>query len=195
MLVFKWINLVKGALGLQLLSDFHYNCVQTDLGISGLFCRHQSTDTIHLNQCSHNEIYSIHTIARLISTGRTIIIIQDTIPSPEWTNHYTTSRKSALSNTYTHEDVIKWKPFPRNWPLVRHKGQWRGAFMFSLIWAWINSWVNNGEAGTLRRHRAHCDVTVMLPVDFLRISHPRMFFDIIYRHHWRWVAREVGKYN
>ena len=32
-----------------------------------------------------------------------------------------------------------------------HKGQWRGAFMFSLICAWINRWVNNREAGDLRR--------------------------------------------
>ena len=39
-----------------------------------------------------------------------------------------------------HDDVIKWKHFPRNWPFVRgihrspanspHKGQWRGALMF-----------------------------------------------------------------
>ena len=42
-----------------------------------------------------------------------------------------------------------------------HKGQWRGALMFSLISAWINGLVNNGEAGDLRRHRAHYDVTVM----------------------------------
>ena len=26
----------------------------------------------------------------------------------------------------------------------------------------INNWVNNGEAGDLRRHRAHYDVTVMI---------------------------------
>ena len=26
---------------------------------------------------------------------------------------------------------------------------------------WINGWVNNGEAGDLRRHRAHYDITVM----------------------------------
>ena len=42
-----------------------------------------------------------------------------------------------------HDDVIKWKHFPRYWPFVRgihrspvyspHKGQWRGTFMFSLI--------------------------------------------------------------
>ena len=33
--------------------------------------------------------------------------------------------------------------------------------MFSLICAWINGWLNNREAGDLRRHRAHYDVTVM----------------------------------
>ena len=70
-----------------------------------------------------------------------------------------------------HDDVIKWKHFPRYWPFVRgihrspvnspHKGQWRGALMFSLICTRINGWVNNGEAGDLRRHRAHYDVTVM----------------------------------
>ena len=32
---------------------------------------------------------------------------------------------------------------------------------FSLICAWLNGWVNNGEAGDLRRHRAHYDVIVM----------------------------------
>ena len=73
---------------------------------------------------------------------------------------------------YMHDDVIKWKHFPRYWPFLRgihrspvnspHEGQWRGALMFSLICAQINSWVNNGEAGDLRRHRAHYDVTVMV---------------------------------
>ena len=33
--------------------------------------------------------------------------------------------------------------------------------MLSLICAWINAWVNNREAGDLRRYRPHCDVTVM----------------------------------
>ena len=70
-----------------------------------------------------------------------------------------------------HDDVIKWKHFPRYWPFVRrihrspvnspHKGQWRGALMFSLICVWINGWVNNRAAGDLRRHRAHYDVTVI----------------------------------
>ena len=62
--------------------------------------------------------------------------------------------------------------FPRYWPFVRgihrspgkspHKGQWRWALMFSLICARINGWVNNGEAGDLRRNRVHYDVIVLL---------------------------------
>ena len=71
----------------------------------------------------------------------------------------------------THDDVIKWKHCPRYWPFVRgihlspvnspHGGQWRRSLMFSLIYAWTNGRVNNREAGDFKRHRAHCDVTVM----------------------------------
>ena len=70
-----------------------------------------------------------------------------------------------------HDYVIKWKHFPRYWPFVRvihrsavnfpHKGQWREALMLSLICIRINGWVNNREAGDLRRYRAYYDVTVM----------------------------------
>ena len=49
-----------------------------------------------------------------------------------------------------------------------HKGQWRGALMFSLICVWIDGWVNNREAGDLRRYRAHCDVTVMNALELLQ---------------------------
>ena len=34
--------------------------------------------------------------------------------------------------------------------------------MLSLIFAWIYGWVNNREAGDLRRHRAHYAVIVMV---------------------------------
>ena len=71
----------------------------------------------------------------------------------------------------SHADSIKWNHFLHYWPFVRgihwspvnssHTGQWRGALMFSLIYAWINSCVNNREAGDLRRYRAHYDVIVM----------------------------------
>ena len=41
------------------------------------------------------------------------------------------------------------------------QGQWRRTLMFSWVCAWTNGWVNNRDAGALRRHRAHCDVTGM----------------------------------
>ena len=37
----------------------------------------------------------------------------------------------------------------------------RGFEFFSLIYVWINGWVNNPEAGDFRRYRAHYDVIVM----------------------------------
>ena len=45
--------------------------------------------------------------------------------------------------------------------ILRTKGQWRGALIFSLICVWLNGWVNNHEVGDLRRYRAHYDVTAM----------------------------------
>ena len=94
-----------------------------------------------------------------------------------WTNrskrtwqHPIVKHFSSL-NQFCHDDVIKWKHFPRYWPSVRgihrstvnspHKGQWRGTLMFSLICARINCWVNNRGVGDLRRHRTHYDVIVM----------------------------------
>ena len=54
---------------------------------------------------------------------------------------------------------------PRYSPVTgefHQKGQWlRRALMFYLICAWINGWANNREAGDLRRHCAHYNVTVM----------------------------------
>ena len=77
----------------------------------------------------------------------------------------------------THDDVIKWKYFSLYWPFVRgihrspvnfpHKGQCRGALMFSLICAWTNGWVNTRVAGDLRRNRAHYNVTVMWDISCL----------------------------
>ena len=89
------------------------------------------------------------------------------LPSMTHTKIFITYTKIFMG----HDDVIKWNHFPRDWQFVRgihqspvyspHKGQWRGALMFPLICAWINGWVNSHEAGALRRHRAHNDVSVM----------------------------------
>ena len=80
-------------------------------------------------------------------------------------------RPSTPGHRCPQGDVIKWKHFPCYWSFVRgihrspvnstHKGQWRGALVFSFICTCINGLVNNREAGDLRRHRAHYTVTVM----------------------------------
>ena len=81
-------------------------------------------------------------------------------------------RHKHLCTRTSQDDVIRWNHFLRYWPSVRgihrspvnspHKGQWSGALMLSLICAWINSWVNNGEASDMRCHRALYDVIVMI---------------------------------
>ena len=96
-----------------------------------------------------------------------------------WKNNYQVKfivviRTEWVKVSVPHYDVIKWKHFPRYWPFVReihrspvnfpHKGQWRGALMFTLICARMNDWVNNREAGDLRRYLAHYDVIVMICV-------------------------------
>ena len=74
-----------------------------------------------------------------------------------------------------HDDGIKWKHFHVTGHLwgeftghrwIPAQRPWRGALMFSWICAWINGWVNNGEADDSRRHRAHYDVTVMDSIDW-----------------------------
>ena len=73
---------------------------------------------------------------------------------PQWVNHsimilvngqaYTGQiGKWPWHCTTTHDDVIKWKHFPRYWPFLRgihrspvnstHKGQWRRAFLFFYL--------------------------------------------------------------
>ena len=72
----------------------------------------------------------------------------------------------------SHDDVIKWKHFPRNWPFVRgiHRSRWIPHTKASdvelwclfFICVWINGLVNNREAGDLSRHRGLYDVNVMI---------------------------------
>ena len=100
------------------------------------------------------------------------------IPRPHWVkikdmigHRFSGFMKIFNETDNCHDDVIKWKHFSSYWPFVQgihwspvnapHNGQWCRVLMFSLICAWINGWVNNGEAGDLRCHRTHCDVIVM----------------------------------
>ena len=84
-----------------------------------------------------------------------------------------------------HDDFNKWKHFPRYWPFVRgihrwpvdspHKGLWRGALIFYLIFAWTN----NTEDGDMTRHRAHYNVTVMQEICLLQEEILKLFLKTI----------------
>ena len=83
-----------------------------------------------------------------------------------------------LQPLFIHYDVIKWKHFPRYWPFVRgihrppvnstHKGQWRGAWMFSLICA-LNKQLSKQSWGwwfetPTRSLWRHCNVSLVFTV-------------------------------
>ena len=55
-----------------------------------------------------------------------------------------------------------------------HKGQWRGALMFSFVC------VNNRETGYLRRHRVHYDVIVMCTFTHVLVYWHRNFLSDIH---------------
>ena len=106
--------------------------------------------------------------------------ILDDVTGVPWDRHYH-ERSINIYHTYT---IDQWA-FPEALTLVEPWDFWilstilknvlrsaknvfknvknhrRGALMFSLISAWLEGWINNREAGHLRRHRAHYDVTVM----------------------------------
>ena len=89
--------------------------------------------------------------------------------SVQYVDHQCLCRPPCYTSHKYHDDVIKWKYFrvtghlcgeftgPRWIPRTKASD----AEMFSLICARINDWVNNGEAGDLRRYLAHYDLIVM----------------------------------
>ena len=90
--------------------------------------------------------------------------------SHRWGSHFQAARILLISWWWLWfflHDVIKWKQFSMLLALcvgnspVTGEGQWCGAFMFSLICAWTQGWINNRDAGDLRRHPAHYDIIVM----------------------------------
>ena len=139
---------------------------------------------ITINKCFscawNNGRLCIHELPCSPETSTILILIAMSSPSGAWNdeNIQHTITKATFVKTFSvstnlsqHDDVIKWKHFPRYWQFVRgihrspvnsqHKGQWRVALMFSLICVWINGWVNNRDVGDLRRYRAHYDIIVM----------------------------------
>ena len=137
-----------------------------------------SWDTAHHHSCSHKTcILCLSSPSKRLHVSCKWFNSMETNIEAWFLTHVATivPYLSTNDNTMEHGDVMKWKHFPRYWPFVRgihrlpgnsvnspHKGQCRGALIFSLICAWIFAWVNNGEAGDLSRNRVHYDVIVMI---------------------------------
>ena len=122
----------------------------------------------------------------------------------EWIYMYLTHwvQLTSLCTNEPGHHRIKWKHFPRYWPIVRainrspvtspHKGQWRGgALMFSLICARTNGWANNRDAGVLRRHRVHFVVIIIILVYCMLGSEPLYQSTLAYFQweHWNYFWR------
>ena len=89
----------------------------------------------------------------------TLILFKETMFTFSITFHHwnCVSSWDLLSPWWRHQmetfSALPYRPFVRGIhrsPVVStHKGQWRGALMFSLICAWTNDWANNEDAGDL----------------------------------------------
>ena len=77
--------------------------------------------------------------------------ISQNVPA-EWRRHQMESFSALLVICAGNSPVPG--EFPAQKPVTR-------SFGVFFICVWINVWVNNREAGDLRRYRAHCDVSVM----------------------------------
>ena len=84
---------------------------------------------------------------------------------------------ALTKNWCIHDDVVKWKHFRVTGPLCREFTGHRWIPLtkasdaefwcfFLFFWVWTKGWVNNRDAGDLRRRCAHYDVTVMSSEDW-----------------------------
>ena len=76
-------------------------------------------------------------------------------------DHYIHHMMMSSNGNIFHITGPLWGESTSHWWTPLTKGQWHGALMFSLICAWTNGWENNRDAGDLRRHHVHYEVTVM----------------------------------
>ena len=158
----------------------HIICTQYGLVLPSCMIHRSHDNIVHAQQqischpsaTRNSSRWCLHTETNGIAPRTDMICVLTITRIHNWYHLSTAAKGVCKYGTFCpkHDDVIKWKHFPRDWPFARgihppvnspHKGQWRGALMFSLICVWINPWVNNREAGDLRRYRAHYDVTVM----------------------------------
>ena len=82
-----------------------------------------------------------------------------------------------------------WGESTGDWWISPHKGHWCGALIF-FICARTNGWSNNQDAGDLRSHRIHYDVTLMwawagIPSDEFEIKE-KIYYPVSYLASYIW---------
>ena len=124
------------------ISVSHYD-IHFDIGISQTLFHHNKKDisSYHIPYIITQWRYPYHTTESMMTSSSGNIF---RVPGHLWGGIHRPTVNS-----------------PHKGKVFQHKGQWRGALMFSLICALMNDWVKNREAGDLRRHRTHYDVTVI----------------------------------
>ena len=127
--------------------------------ILGAACRYNA-------QYMHSNQATVHTVRRHYNSAIVSLNEHNQRVKPQQTPHSNTCSSPLRMMTSSNGNIFHvtghlWGGIHRSPVNSPHKGQWRGALMFSLMCAWINAWVNNREAGYLKRHRAHYDVIVM----------------------------------
>ena len=109
----------------------------------------------HIHSRAHTHIYIYYTLLILVQYGHNkVALMWLKTARPEQNDLYSHMMTSSNRNIFRVTGFCAANNSP-------HKGQWRGPLMFSFICVSINGWVNNHEAGDLRRYRAHYEVTIM----------------------------------
>ena len=120
--------------------------------VCGLIRRHKITFTEWLKHRGRHNIATVLCVTFLNSFSCMKIVLLNSNFTAYCSHRLNETRWSHQMETFSALLALCESP---------NKGQWRGTLMFSLVCAWINSWVNNHVTGDLKRHRAHYDDTLM----------------------------------
>ena len=106
---------------------------------------------------------------RLIAMPQDFLLFYHTASDACFEISWPSSVQSMYFLSRIHDDVIKWKYFRVVGPLWGESTghQWipltkaNDMELWYFLWSITNGWASNRDAGDLRRHRAHYDVTVI----------------------------------